>query len=68
MDTGQLSDFANLAGGRFSPMTLTEQDLDYLLAEQPLLPDEQFRELERDFDVWFEEGPWLLLLLLPHVP
>jgi len=24
-----------------------------------------FRELERDFDVWFEEGPWLVLLLLP---
>lgn len=65
VDAGQLSDFANLAGGRYSPMTLTEQDLDYLLAEQPLLPDEQFRELERDFDVWFEEGPWLLLLLLP---
>lgn len=62
---GDLSDFASLAGGRYSPMTLTEEDLDYLLAEQPLLPDEQFRELERDFDVWFEEGPWLLLLLLP---
>lgn len=62
---GDLSDFASLAGGRYSPMTLTEEDLDYLLAEQPLLPDEQFRELERDFDVWFEECPWLLLLLLP---
>ena len=47
------------------PMTLTEEDLAYLLAEQPLMQDETYRELERDFDVWFEEGPWLLLLLLP---
>lgn len=65
VETGDLQDFAALAGGRYSPMTLTEEDLDYLLAEQPLLQDEQLRELERDFDVWFEEGPWLLLLLLP---
>jgi Ca-activated chloride channel family protein len=65
MDAGSLKDFADLAGGRYSPMTLTDEDLAYLLAEQPLMEDEQFRELERDFDVWFEEGPWLLLLLLP---
>ena len=65
LDAGSLRDFAGLAGGRYSPMTLTDEDLDYLLAEQPLMQDEQFRELERDFDVWFEEGPWLLLLLLP---
>ena len=46
-------------------MSLTDEDLEFLLAEQPLAPEDQFREIERDFDVWFEEGPWLLLLLLP---
>jgi Ca-activated chloride channel homolog len=65
VDAGSLKDFADLAGGRYSPMTLTEEDLAYLLAEQPLMPSDTYRELERDFDVWFEEGPWLLLLLLP---
>ncbi len=60
-----LSEFATVAGGRFSPMTLLEKDLDYLLAEQPLEADESFRETDRDFDVWYEEGPWLLLLLMP---
>ena len=29
------------------------------------MPNDTYRELERDFDAWFEEGPWLLLLLLP---
>ena len=65
LNANGLKDFAALAGGRYSPMTLTDEDLAYLLAEQPLLDNEQYRELERDFDVWFEEGPWLLLLLLP---
>ncbi|MBO6557039.1 MAG: VWA domain-containing protein [Pseudomonadales bacterium] len=65
LNAKSLSDFAQLAGGRYSPMTLTEEDLGYLLADQPLLEDDAYRELEREFDVWFEEGPWLLLLLLP---
>ena len=65
LNASSLKDFADLAGGRYSPMTLTEEDLGYLLAEQPLLQNDAYRELERDFDVWFEEGPWLLLLLLP---
>ena len=65
LNAKSLKDFADLAGGRYSPMTLTEEDLAYLLAEQPLVQNDTYRELERDFDVWFEEGPWLLLLLLP---
>ncbi len=65
VDAASLQEFAQLAGGRYSPMTLTDEDIAFLLAEQPLLEDARFRELERDFDVWFEEGPWLLLLLLP---
>jgi len=65
LNASSLKDFADLAGGRYSPMTLTEEDLGYLLAEQPLMPNDTYREVERDFDVWFEEGPWLLLLLLP---
>ena len=60
-----IQDFATLAGGRYSPMTLTDEDLDYLLAEEITQNLEDYRTLERDFDVWFEEGPWLLLILLP---
>ena len=63
----QLQDFASVAGGRFTPMTLTDEDIEYLLAPDPLLLNEEFREIERNFDIWREEGPWLLLLLLPLV-
>lgn len=60
-----LEDFANVAGGRYTKMLLADEDLDFLLADQPLLDQQAFREVERDFDIWFEEGPWLLILLLP---
>ena len=64
VDRAQLAEFARLAGGRHAAMTLTDEDLAYLLASQPLL-DDAYRELDREFDQWTEQGPWLLLLLLP---
>lgn len=65
VDVGSLREFARVAGGRYSQMTLADEDLSYLLAEEPLRADEEFREIDRDFDIWHEEGPWLLLFLLP---
>jgi Ca-activated chloride channel family protein len=65
VDFAGLQGFTDLAGGRFARMSLTDEDLDYLLSEDTLAGVDTFRALERDFDVWIEEGPWLLLLLLP---
>ncbi len=65
VDTAALGGFASIAGGRFAQMTLTDEDLEYLLSNEPVPGEGAFRTLERDFDVWIEEGPWLLLLLLP---
>ena len=65
VDFRALSEFATIAGGRFSAMTLIDTDLEFLLAEQPLDEERAFRETDRDFDIWNEEGPWLLLFLLP---
>lgn len=65
VDFASLQTFADLAGGRFSQMTLADEDLEYLLAPEQIGADDVFRTLERDFDTWVEQGPWLLLLLLP---
>jgi len=67
VDFSALQEFALLAGGRFSQLTLDERDINYLLAEQPIPELDTMRVIERDFDIWFEEGPWLLLLLIPIV-
>ncbi len=61
----ELLEFAQLINARFSQLTLNDDDLNYLLTG-PTDPSEAiFREVERDFDLWKERGPYLLLFLLP---
>ena len=65
VDLDGLKRFADISGGRFARMTLTDEDVNYLLAPEPLTAKTNFREIDREFDTWEEEGPWILLLLLP---
>jgi len=61
-----LKSIATDNGGRYSDIRFDDTDLDYLLAAEPLVPeDDEYRLIERDFDQWHEEGHLLLLLLLP---
>ncbi len=55
---------AERGAGRYSRYSLDDQDIDYLLRDEPpgtVLADES----EFAADLWREEGPWLLLPLLP---
>ena len=61
-----LQQLATRNHGRYSDIQLTDADIDYLLAASPLLPrEEDYRQVEREFDQWREQGGWLVLLLLP---
>ncbi len=60
-----LRDLARDGGGRFSVLTADNSDLDHLLSGEvaPAATASDDRSLATDR--WREEGPWLLLLLLP---
>lgn len=60
-----LQSLANRVGGRYHDIQLADSDLAYLLSDLDLLDDNQLSEVEEEFDVWYETGPWLLLLVLP---
>ena len=60
-----LQSLANRTNGRYHDIQLSDADLAYLLTENPLLNDEELTEVEEEFDVWNEAGPFLLLLVLP---
>ena len=60
-----LSSLANRVGGRYHDIQLADSDLAYLLSDLNPLDDEALSEVEEEFDVWYEAGPWLLLLVLP---
>ena len=60
-----LQSLANRTGGRYHDIQLADSDLAYLLTRNELLDDAELVEVEEEFDVWHESGPWLLLLVLP---
>jgi Ca-activated chloride channel homolog len=64
LGSSDLDQLAQNNGGIFRKISANDKDLGALLA-QPDLMDERTRELERQFDIWFERGPYLALLLLP---
>lgn len=59
-----LQSLANRVEGRYHDIQLSDADLAYLLTTD-IFDDPQLSEVEEEFDVWYETGPWLLLLVLP---
>jgi Ca-activated chloride channel family protein len=59
-----LRSFANASGATLSELNLLSDDLSTWL-EPPSRLDESFRVVERDFDLWEELGPFLILGLIP---
>ncbi len=60
-----LQSLVNRVSGRYHDIQLSDADLAYLLTENTLLDNEELTEVEEEFDVWNESGPYLLLLVLP---
>ena len=65
LDKNLLQSLANRVSGRYHDIQLADSDLAYLLSDFELLDGEQMSDVEEEFDIWYELGPWLLLLVLP---
>ncbi|GMR17435.1 MAG: VWA domain-containing protein [Gammaproteobacteria bacterium] len=63
LETEGLRELAARGGGRYSTLRSDDRDLDLLLADDPGAAAAADESLGTD--QWQEEGPWLLLLLLP---
>ena len=63
--TSRLQVLAQQKGGTFQILRNDDQDLEIVL-NQPILMNEYLEdETEKQGDIWREEGPWLLLIMLP---
>ncbi|MEQ8954012.1 MAG: VWA domain-containing protein [Gammaproteobacteria bacterium] len=62
-----LQTLANRAGGRYHDIQLSDADLAALLPDIDILDDPELSDVEEEFDIWYETGPYLLLLVLPMV-
>lgn len=64
LDPDGLQELASAGGGRYSAMTADDDDLDRLLSGE-VGGAGAATDQELATDQWEEEGPWLLLLLVP---
>src|SRR5690606_21338662 len=66
LERAPLQRLATVGGGRYVDAQLTNDDVRFLLDDNPLEDNSNLIEVDdRDFDAWYETGPWLLLLALP---
>ncbi|WP_163834042.1 VWA domain-containing protein [Spartinivicinus ruber] len=63
LNRSQLASLAQQFGGRYSDITLTDQDIERLLPESDT--PAKTMEVEQTFDEWHDQGFWLLLLVIP---
>lgn len=66
LDPAKMQQATRAGGGRYAQIQADDGDIQYLLAGldiNPLHADSEATDLQAD--VWQEEGPWLLLLVLP---
>lgn len=66
LEQDRLERLAGRTGGRYERIDASADDVEWLL-EPPGFVKSEERELEREFDVWYDRGHWLALLLLPIV-
>ncbi|WP_455212571.1 VWA domain-containing protein [Kaarinaea lacus] len=65
-----LRSVANHSGGRYTRLTPTDKDINYLTRGFEISPlnekaEMTTKQLDLEADTWREEGPWLLLLIAP---
>jgi len=66
LDSSNLRSIALGTGGRFSLMTTDDADIKHLLGLLEINRSKaESKQTEMKADVWREEGPWLLLVLIP---
>jgi Ca-activated chloride channel family protein len=64
LEEGGLQDLADAGGGRFAVLSPDDGDIDYLLSGE-IRAAATASDDSMASDQWREEGPWLVLLLLP---
>jgi Ca-activated chloride channel family protein len=66
LDSDRLKDLARTGGGLYLAMRVDDQDIKSLMAMLDSHPlTDRAKRTDLKADVWREQGPWLLLLVLP---
>jgi Ca-activated chloride channel family protein len=68
LNSAGLQTLAQQSGGRFSQLSVNDTDIKHILDGIDIKRDSsEAEQTEIKADVWQEEGPWLLIILLPFI-
>jgi Ca-activated chloride channel family protein len=65
MDRDNLNNVATRLGGRYRDISINNSDLDDILSDSLMGGTADYLEAEEQVELWYDAGPWLLLLLVP---
>lgn len=60
-----LANLANSNGGRYHDVSISADDINFVLAESLIPGEGDYIDALQEFDIWADAGPWLVVLLLP---
>lgn len=66
LDASELKQLAEQAQGRYATLANNNKDIDHLMA-LPAQAQKETTRIEREFDHWYDQGHWLVFLLLPFI-
>lgn len=65
LNSAELQRMSQSQRGNYRTLSATNDDIQALAQSPNVLDDNHTREINREFDLWLDRGPWLALLLLP---
>lgn len=51
--------------GRYQDISIDNADIEFILAESLMADADSYLEADEEVELWYDAGPWLLLLLVP---
>lgn len=66
LNSDELRTLAQQNAGRYRALSNDSRDIEWLLSQPAPLSD-QYQQIEREFDSWYDRGYWLVFLLLPVI-
>ena len=65
MDRDNLMTLSGQLNGRYQDVSIDSGDIEFILAESLLADGDNYLEADEQVELWYDAGPWLLLLLVP---
>ncbi|MDP2286329.1 MAG: VWA domain-containing protein, partial [Pseudohongiella sp.] len=65
LNRGNLITLTTQLNGRYQDISIDNADIEYILEDSLMADADSYLEADEEVELWYDAGPWLLLLLVP---